>query len=96
MSIWVTLEMEVAEGQFGKLEPFLAERLPAVRGFDGALSVTVYYEAETRGLLIVEEWLSKEHHAAYIQAITDNGVLAQLASFMTAPPKVQYFKRLVI
>ncbi|OBY25725.1 antibiotic biosynthesis monooxygenase [Leisingera sp. JC1] len=96
MSIWVTLEMEVAKGKFGELEPFLAERLPAVRGFDGALSVTVYYDEETRSLLIAEEWLSKAHHASYIQAISENGVMAQLVSFMTAPPKVQYFKRLVI
>lgn len=96
MSIWVTLEMEVAEGQFEKLEPFLADRLPAVRGFAGALSVTLYYDADTRRLLIVEEWLSKDHHAAYIQAISEIGVMAQLISFMTAPPNVQYYKRLVI
>lgn len=96
MSIWVTLEMEVAEGQFEKLEPFLADNLPAVRGFVGALSVTLYYDEDTRSLLIVEEWLSKAHHAAYIQAISENGVMVQLVSFMTAPPKVEYYKRLVI
>ncbi|MCF6430641.1 antibiotic biosynthesis monooxygenase [Leisingera sp. MMG026] len=96
MSIWVTLEMEVLEGRFAELEPFLADRLPAVRGFDGALSVTLYFDDETRGLLIVEEWLSKLHHAAYIQAISENGVLASLAAFMTAPPEVRYYKRLAI
>jgi len=96
MSVWVTLQMQVKDGQYEALEPFLAEKLPLVRGFEGALSVTVYFDAPTNMMLIVEEWKSKDHHAAYMEAITENGVLMQLASFMTALPTVTYYARLAI
>lgn len=96
MSVWVTLEMQVQDGGYTALEPFLEERLPLVRGFDGALSVTVYFDEATNAMLILEEWKSKDHHAAYIDAISQNGVMEQLISFMTAPPKVTYYQRLAI
>lgn len=96
MSVWVTLAMQVKDGQYEDLEPFLVEKLPLVRGFDGALSVTVYFETTTNEMLIVEEWKSKEHHTTYMAAISENGVLEQLASFMTALPTVTYYTRLAI
>ncbi len=96
MSVWVTLEMQVKDGQYETLEPFLTEKLPLVRGFEGALSVTVYFEPTTNKMLIVEEWKSKDHHAAYMGAISENGVLEQLASFMAALPTVTYYARLAI
>lgn len=96
MSVWVTLEMQVKDGQYGTLEPFLAEKLPLVRGFEGALGVTVYFTQETNKMLIVEEWKSKDHHVAYIRAISENGVLEHLASFMTAQPTITYYARLAI
>ena len=88
--------MQVKDGRFAALEPFLKERLPGVRGFDGALSVTVYFDEATSELLIVEEWKSKAHHGAYLEAITASGVMAELVSFMTAAPTVTYYARLAI
>lgn len=96
MSIRVTLEMTVRDGQYEALVPFLEQNLPRVRGFDGALSVTLFYDPETRGFLIFEEWLSREHHGAYIAAITENGVMDQLLGFMDGPPEVRYYKRMVL
>lgn len=96
MSIWVTLEMSVIDGAYPKLEPFLEENLPAVRGFDGALSVSILYDDESGKLLIFEEWKSREHHQAYLAAITQNGVMEQLLAFMTGPPDVQYYERVMI
>ena len=78
MSIWVTLEMIVVDGAYATLEPFLEKNLPAVRGFDGALSVSILFDDDSGKLLIFEEWKSREHHQAYIAAITQNGVMEEL------------------
>ncbi|WP_120498234.1 putative quinol monooxygenase [Kiloniella sp. EL199] len=96
MSIWVTLEMTVRDGAYADLHTFLEEKLPAVRGFAGALSVSILFNEETNKLLILEEWKSQKHHQAYIAAIKENGVMEQLVSFMTSPPEVQYFERIMI
>jgi quinol monooxygenase YgiN len=96
MSTWVTLQMKVADNAFNRLEVFLAEKLPAVRGFDGALSVSLFYNQETRDILILEEWISQEHHQAYINSIIDNGVMGELLGFMEGQPKVTYHVRLVM
>jgi quinol monooxygenase YgiN len=93
MSIWVTLNMTANRGTEAELNAFLEAKLPAVRGFEGALSVTVFGNDENRELLIVEEWKSRQHHEAYIAAITENGVMNDLVSFMTGPPAVRYFDR---
>ncbi|SMX27065.1 Antibiotic biosynthesis monooxygenase [Pelagimonas phthalicica] len=94
MSIWVTLEMQLRPGAMAELEPFLKANLPAVRGFDGALLVQLYFNPETGRFMLLEEWVSREHHQAYIAAITENGVMEQLLSFMAGPPDVQYFERM--
>lgn len=96
MSIWVTLELAVRDGAYGELQTFLDDKLPAVRGFDGALSVSIMFDAETNKLLILEEWKSREHHQAYIGSITENGVMEELLSFMAGPPDVQYYERVII
>ncbi|WP_424966481.1 putative quinol monooxygenase [Dinoroseobacter sp. S375] len=96
MTIWVTLEMTVKPGAFDALSTFLRANLANVRGFDGALSVTLYHDAETRAFLIHEEWLNRDHHAAYLAFIEERGVMAELLSFMEGPPEVTYYDRLVM
>ena len=96
MTIWVTLEMNVKDREFDALSAFLEENLPNVRGFDGALSVTLYYDQATRAFLIHEEWVSKAHHQAYLAFIEERGVIASLMGFMEGPPKVTYYDRLVM
>lgn len=96
MTIWVTLEMTVRDGAFAALSTFLEENLPSVRGFDGALSVTLYYDPQTRAFLIHEEWMSREHHQAYLAFIEERGVMTTLLSFMEGPPDVTYYDRLVM
>lgn len=96
MTIWVTLQMTVKEGAYETLSAFLSANLPNVRGFDGALSVTLYYDPETRAFLIHEEWLTREHHQAYLAFIEDHGVMATLLGFMEDPPDVTYYERLVL
>jgi len=96
MSIWVTLEMGVKAGAYESLSVFLNEKLPAVRSFEGAMSVSVLFDDQTNRLLLLEEWKSKPHHQAYIAAISTNGVMEQLLAFMTGAPKVKHFQRVMI
>ncbi|MEM1078846.1 MAG: antibiotic biosynthesis monooxygenase [Pseudomonadota bacterium] len=96
MTIWVTLELTVKPGAFDTLSEFLQANLPNVRGFDGALGVTLYHDPGTRAFLIHEEWLSRDHHAAYLSFIEEIGVMATLLSFMEGPPDVTYYERTVM
>ena len=96
MTIWVTLEMTVKDRSFEALSVFLVDNLPKVRSFDGALSVTLYYDRETRAFLIHEEWMSKERHQAYLAFIEERGVMAALLGFMEGPPSVTYYDRLAM
>ncbi|MEW7008265.1 putative quinol monooxygenase [Lentilitoribacter sp. EG35] len=96
MNVWVTLELTVRDGAYADLKPFLEEKLPAVRGFDGALSVSILFEETSNKLLLLEEWKSQEHHQAYIAAISENGVMKELLSYMMGPPDVQYYHRVMI
>ena len=96
MTTWVTLEMTVKEGVFDALSEFLEANLPNVRGFDGALGVTLYHDPETQAFLIHEEWISRNHHRAYLAFIEEQGVMAALLSFMQGPPTVTYYQKLAM
>lgn len=96
MSLRVTLICSVLPGQFVSLKPFLAENLPNVRSFDGCMGVAVYFNEETNDLLLEEEWLSQAQHGAYLKAITGNGIMGKLVSFLAGPPDVRYFSKTMI
>ncbi len=46
MTITVTLQMKIKEARYAGLKQFLQANLPNVRGFSGALNVSVYYNTE--------------------------------------------------
>lgn len=96
MTIWVSLSSKVKKGEYARLWPFLETNLPNVRGFAGALGVSIFHDAESDSFLIFEEWLSREHHQRYISFISENGVMAELVAFLDGPPSVQYFEKLPI
>lgn len=93
MKVRVTLNCHIKRGQFELLLPFLEKNLPHVRGFNGSLGVTVYFDKEHSELLLEEEWLSTEHHLAYIEHIEKNGVLGELASYFSQAPVIKYFEK---
>ena len=96
MRVYVTLNCQVKQGQFENMLPFLQANLPNVRGFKGNLRVSVRYDESNSELLLDEEWLSKADHQDYLAFIERNGVLGQLAAFLTAPPKIKYFHNIDI
>lgn len=93
MSIRVTLNCTVKPGQFETLSPFLKQNLPNVRGFDGCVKVSVYFNNVGSEMLLEEEWLSIKQHQRYIEHIDGNGVLGELAQFLESAPIIKYFKK---
>lgn len=91
MSIRVTLNCKVKPGQFKTLLPFLEKNLPNVRSFHGNTMVKVLFDKENNEMLLDEEWLSVDDHKAYLGFIRENGVLAELAEFVSEPPTIKYF-----
>ena len=96
MTVRGTLYCQLKPGSVESLTPFLAENLPNVRGFNGCMSVKVFFDIDQKEMLLEEEWISLNQHKEYMKYITDNGVLAELASFFEQPPVVKYFEKEMI
>jgi len=60
---------------------------------NGCMSVTVYFDKASSEMLLEEEWLSIEHHQSYIKHIERNGVLGELASYLTSTPVIKYLQK---
>jgi quinol monooxygenase YgiN len=93
MSVRVTLSCQVKPEKIEVLLPFLEKNLPNVRGFDGCLGVTIYFDKGSSEMLLEEEWLSIEHHQTYIKHIESNGVLGELAAFLVSAPVIKYLQK---
>jgi len=93
MRVRVTLNCQVKPDQLEVLLPFLKKNLPNVRGFNGCMSVTVYFDKESSEMLLEEEWLSIEHHQTYIKYIENNGILGELSAFLASAPVIKYLQK---
>ena len=91
MTVKVTLNCQLKRDLFEVLLPFLEKNLPTVRGFNGCVSVNVYFDSERAEMLLEEEWVSVEAHQSYLKFIEGNGVLGELASHLSAAPTIKYF-----
>ncbi|MCW8930824.1 MAG: antibiotic biosynthesis monooxygenase [Gammaproteobacteria bacterium] len=87
----VILEFKVRNDNVKPLMAFLAKNLANVRNFDGCSQVEVYHNPEEEKMIFDEVWESVEHHQQYLGHITDNGVMAELASFLVSKPEIKYF-----
>lgn len=96
MTIYLTLNAPYQSTKKDSFLAFLKNNLPRVRSFDGCLSVTVFLNNDQHLIHIAEEWISQEHHQAYIKEITENNVMAELASFLVGQPEITYYQREVI
>ncbi|MFT5755712.1 MAG: quinol monooxygenase YgiN [Alteromonadaceae bacterium] len=96
MSVRVTLNCQVKPKELEVLLPFLEKNLPNVREFNGCMSVTVYFDKDSSEMLLEEEWLSCEHHQAYIKHIENNGILGELAGFLASSPVIKYLQKVEV
>ncbi len=93
MTIRVTIQAELKENVYREFKEFLEENLPNVRGFPGALSVSILASTQSNDFMIYEEWQSEDHHKDNIHAITQNGVMGHLASFFKDMPAIKYYSK---
>ena len=91
MQVTVTIQAVVKPNVYEEFEEFLTDNLPNVRAFVGALNVSILFNQQTNDFLIYEEWSSEAHHQAYIKAISENGVMGQLALFFEDVPTIKYY-----
>ncbi len=91
MTVKVTLNCNVLPESFAKLVPFLEKNLPNVRAFKGNRRARIFFDKVNNEMLIDEDWDSIAQHQSYIDFIANNGVMDQLAAFLTAPPSIKYF-----
>ncbi|WP_250657892.1 putative quinol monooxygenase [Alkalimarinus coralli] len=96
MSIVVNLQSKAKPETTTKLISFIEEKLPAVRGFSGCMQVSICLNRDSGDLLFYEKWSSKEAHEKYLLNIQNNGVMAQLMSYLSDPPTVNYYESLDI
>jgi len=87
----VSLEFKVKADKVAPLMAFLDKNLANVRNFAGCSQVNVYFNPTTHQMLFDEMWESVEHHQKYLGFITENGVMAELASFLSTEPEIKYF-----
>ncbi|AOT07867.1 hypothetical protein [Pseudoalteromonas luteoviolacea] len=92
MSVKVVIECNLTQGKTGELEAFLLANVPTVRCFSGCERVSISFDENSAVMVIDEDWQSVSHHQKYMQFISDNGVLQQLKSFMSAPPTIRYLQ----
>jgi quinol monooxygenase YgiN len=87
----VILEFKVEKNKVKPLMVFLNKNLENVRSFDGCSQVEVYYNPDEDKMIFDEMWESVEQHQKYLGFITENGVMAELASFLASKPEIKYF-----
>jgi len=75
---------------------FLEENVPNVRAFEGCSRVNVYFNNTSNEMIITENWKSKQHHRKYIKAISENGIMKELISYLDKEPTIKYYKILDI
>ncbi|WP_340679351.1 hypothetical protein [Paraglaciecola sp.] len=96
MRVRVTLNSQIKSEQFEVLLPFLTKNLPNVRGFNGCMNVTVYFDKGRSEMLLEEDWLSIEHHQSYMKHIESNGILKELAELLASDPVIKYLQKIDI
>lgn len=89
----LTLKSKVKESVVTDLMLFLKANLPNVRNFEGCVSVEGVFNQEDNEVLFYEVWVSKAHHTRYLEFISGNGVMNELASFLLALPLIEYYNQ---
>jgi len=93
MSVIVTLEAEVKEGQKENLIDMLKEFLPDTRKYKGFIDISINFQRDSRHVLFFEEWMSVEDYEAYLSWRGETGVMDRLGSVFVSAPAILYFDR---
>jgi len=96
MSVIVTLEAEIKEGQKKNLLTMLREFLPETRLYKGFIYISINLQRESNRVLFFEEWDSVEDYEAYLAWRGETGVMDRLGSVFESAPVILYFDRVLV
>jgi len=94
MTTTLHINTAVIPRQIDKLTDFLKLNLPNTRAANGCLSVRVKFNADTNQMVIDEVWTSIDDHQAYVEKISQNGVMDELLAFLDGEPSMTYYQTL--
>ncbi len=91
MSCQVILEFNVKNESIEAARSWLKRILPDTRSFDGCISIAVVQnQDDPTGLVVLEQWNSRQHYERYLQWRTETGVLNELVSMLAGEPKFRF------
>ena len=96
MSVIVTLEAEIKEGQKEDLLAMLREFLPKTRKYKGFIDISINFQRESNRVLFFEEWDRVEDYEAYLLWRGETGVMDRLGSVFETSPMILYFDEVEI
>jgi quinol monooxygenase YgiN len=91
MACQVILEFHVKDDCIEKARTWLKRILPDTRAFDGCISIAVVQNQDDQtGLVVLEQWVTRQHYERYLQWRTETGVLDELIAMLSGEPKFRF------
>lgn len=92
MTCQVILEFRVKQDCIEKLRSWMQKILPGTRGFDGCNTIYLIQNQDTpTGIMVVEQWVSRQHYEKYLQWRIETGIMAELTGMMDGEPSIRFF-----
>lgn len=91
MTCQVILDLTVKEGSIEAVRSWLKRILPDTRSFDGCVSIAVVQNQDVpTGLVVLEQWVSRQHYERYLAWRTETGGLNELVSMLDGTPTFRF------
>jgi quinol monooxygenase YgiN len=91
MSVTVLATLKLKPGLAETVLAGLKEILPETRAFSGCESIKIVHDMDNPDTIgLVEEWVARSDHEAYMAWRTETGTLASMAEVLAEPPIFQY------
>ena len=92
MSIMVSLEFPMKDGQQAGFLETLGGALPDTRAYEGCIKVETFAEEGGSSVILIEEWETKKHQETYFQWRVDTGMVDAIGAFVSGPPIIKYYE----
>ena len=95
MAVTVILELSVKPENRNDVVEAIKGALPVTRAFDGCIKIiSLTNQDDTNTIVLIEEWDTRGHHAAYMKFRTESGFIEAMVGMLTGEPKVTYLEGL--
>jgi quinol monooxygenase YgiN len=74
-----------------ELGDFLKRVFPDTRSYDGCQDITAYLNEDSKAIVMVEHWNSKDHYRKYLAWRKQTGVFADLRAMLHDEPTIRFF-----